>query len=155
SADWYKIPDRSQNPLTLEYQRRLSLSESVNQLLPMAPVDPRLVERRASAAKADGIQPYPGWDASAQRREPNAVSKDKVKTYSRFVAHLKAREAGKAVRSVKVYRVVHAIPNAKELAEGVDPTQKHFYYPYYQGEFTPEGEMIDPQDPYLYWIIPI
>lgn len=155
SADWYKIPDRSQNPLILEYQRRLSLAESVNQLQPAAPVAPELVQRRALAAKADGIQPYPGMDASMQRREPNTFSKDKVKTYARYVAHLKARETGKTVRSVKVYRVVHGIPKPEEIAAGADPTQGHFYYPYYQGEFTPDGEMIDPNDPYLYWIIPI
>ena len=38
---------------------------------------------------------------------------------------------------------------------GVDPTEKNFYYPYYQGEFTPEGHLKNDQDPYLYWVIPI
>jgi len=155
SADWYKIPDRAQNPLTQEYQRRLSLAESTNQLLPPAPVDQAIVQRRSMAARADGIAPYPGMDASIQRREPKPFSKDMVKTYARFVAHLKARETGKTVIGVKVYRVVHNLPTQKEIAEGVDPTEKNFYYPYYQGEFSPDGELKNPQDPYLYWIIPI
>src|SRR5262249_32687995 len=137
SADWYKIPDRSQNPLTLEYQRRLSLAESTNQVLPVMTVAPELVERRRQAAQVDGIQPCPGMDASMQRREPNAFSKGKVSSYARYVAHLKARETGKSVSAVKVYRVMHMIPTGKEMAEGADPTQKHFYYPYYQGQFTP------------------
>jgi hypothetical protein len=156
SADWYKIPDRSQNALTQEYQRRLSLAESTNQLQPVGPVLPEIIRRRLAAAEEpDGIPIYPGWDAPMQRREPTPYSKDKVKTYARFIAHLKARETGKTVRSVKIYRVVHNIPSAKEIAAGVDPAEKHFYYPFYQGEFSPDGELKDPQDPYLYWIIPI
>jgi hypothetical protein len=155
SADWYKIPDRAQNALIQEYQRRLSLAESTNQLQPPAPVDAAIVEARRRAAVADGIPPYPGMDASTQRREPNPFSKEMVKNYARFIAHLKARETGKTVRSVKVYRVIHNLPRAQELAAGVDPTEKHFYYPYYQGEFTPEGDLLNPNDPYLYWLIPI
>jgi hypothetical protein len=155
SADWYKIPDRSQNPLVQEYQRRLSLAESTNQLQPPAAVDPALVEKRSLAAILDHIPPYPGMDASMQRREPTPFSKDMVRTYARFIAHLKAEETGKTVRSVKVYRVIHNLPKPEEIALGVDPTEKHFYYPYYQGEFTPDGELIDPRDPYLYWLIPI
>jgi hypothetical protein len=154
-ADWYKIPDHSQNPLAQEYQRRLSLAESTNQLQPATAVDHEVVERRRLAAERDGIPPYPGMDASMQRREPTPFSKDMVKTYARFVAHLKARETGKTVSSVKVYRVIHNLPKPQEIAEGVDPAEKHFYYPYYQGEFTPDGELINPQDPYLYWLIPI
>jgi hypothetical protein len=155
STDWYKIPDRSQNPLTQEYQRRLSLAESTNQLQPPGPVDPTIVDARRRAAIADGIPPYPGMDASTQRREPTPFSKEMVKTYARFIAHLKARETGKIVGSVKVYRVIHNLPQPQEIARRIDPTEKNFYYPYYQGEFTPDGELINPNDPYLYWLIPI
>jgi hypothetical protein len=155
TADWYKIPDRSQNPLTQEYQRRLSLAESTNQLLSPAPVAPESLEQRRLAGQIDGIPLYPTMDLPMQRREPTPYSKEMVATYARFIAHLEAQETGKTVRSVKVYRVIHNLPQPKEIAEGVDPTQKHFYYPYYQGEFTPEGMMRDPQDPYLYWLIPI
>jgi hypothetical protein len=59
------------------------------------------------------------------------------------------------VIGVKIYRVVHNLPTAKEIAEGLNPAEKHFYYPYFQGEFTPDGELKNPQDPYLYWLIPI
>jgi hypothetical protein len=155
SADWYKIPDHSQNALTQEYQRRLSLAESTNQLQPVSPVPPELIERRVTAAHVDGIPTYPGMDAPMQRREPTPYSKQMLKTYARFIAHLKARETGKTVNGVRIYRVVHNIPSAKEIAEGVDPIEKHFYYPFYQGEFSPDGELKNPLDPYLYWIIPI
>jgi hypothetical protein len=155
SADWYKIPDRAQNPLTQEYQRRLSLAESTNQLQPLAPVDPALIEARSLAASIDHIPPYPGMEASMQRREPTPFSKEIVKTYARFIAHLMARETGKTVSTVKVYRVIHNLPRAQEILAGIEPTEKHFYYPYYQGEFTPDGQLINPHDPYLYWLIPI
>lgn len=158
SDDWYKIPERGQNPLVQEYQRRLSLAESTNQLLQMPPGTPfaqGIVERRSVAAHRDGIPFHPVIDAWMQRREPNAYSKEMVQTYARYVAHLKARETGKTVSGVKVYRVVHMIPLANEIAAGIDPAEKHFYYPYYQGEFTAEGKLKDPQNPYLYWLIPI
>jgi hypothetical protein len=155
SADWYIIPDPSQNPLTQEYQRRLSLAESTNQLLPAGPVSSESLERRRLAGHSDGIPLHPTVDLSMQHREPNSYSKNMVATYARFIANLKAQETGKTIRSVKVYRVVHNLPQPNEIANGIDPAEKHFYYPYYQGEFTPEGTLIDPQDPYLYWLIPI
>jgi hypothetical protein len=157
SADWYKIPDRSQNPLLQEYQRRLSLAESTNQLLPVMPIVSEVYQRRAIAGQRDGIPLYPSaaMDVTAQRREPNPYSKKIIETYARFVAHLRARETGKTVNGVKVYRVVHNLPTPPEIRDGVDPTEKNFYYPYYQGEFTTEGQLKNALDPYLYWVIPI
>jgi hypothetical protein len=157
TADWYKIPNRSQNPLTQEYQRRLSLAESVNQLLPVSSVSTEIYERRVAAWRRDGIPLYPlaVMDVNMQHREPNPYSKDMTRTYVRFVSHLEERETGKRVAAVKVYRVVHNLPTPKEIAAGVDPTEKNFYYPYYQGEFTPDGHLKNDQDPYLYWVIPI
>jgi hypothetical protein len=90
-----------------------------------------------------------------QRREPNPYSKEMIQSYARFVAHLKVQETGKTVTGVKVYRVIHNLPTAMEIARGIDPAEKHFYYPYYQGEFTADGTLKNPQDPYLYWLIPI
>lgn len=155
SGEWYIIPNRSQNPLAQEYQRRLSLAESTNQLLSPAPVSAECLESRRLAGQLDGIPLYPTMDLSMQHREPTPYSNEMVITYARFIAHLEARETGKAVRSVKVYRVIHNLPQPKEIADGVDPTEKNFYYPYFQGEFTPEGKLMNPQDPYLYWLIPI
>ena len=44
-----------------------------------------------------------------------------------------------AVRSVKVYRVIHQIANAKEIAEGWNPYDAMTYAPYYEGEYNPDG----------------
>lgn len=155
SADWYKIPNRAENPLAQEYQRRLSLAESTNQGVQMGPLSDEILDRRRKAFQRDGIPLHPTVDMTMQRREPNAFSKDMVKTYARYVAHLKAQETGKVVSGVKVYRVVHNLPQPKEIADGIDPSEQHFYYPYFQGEFTPDGKMKNPRDPYLYWLIPI
>ncbi|HLJ97452.1 MAG TPA: hypothetical protein VKU02_30110 [Gemmataceae bacterium] len=156
STEWYKIPDRAENPLAQEYQRRLSLAESTNQLLQIAPIPEEIRRRRLAAFERDGIPLYPPTlDLNMQRREPNPFSKEMLKNYARYVAHFKARQTGKTVSGVKVYRVVHNLPTPKEIAEGIDPTEKNFYYPYFQGEFTADGQLKDKDDPYLYWLIPI
>ncbi len=49
-----------------------------------------------------------------------------------------------AVRSVKVYRVIHQIANAKEIAEGWDPYDPMTYAPYYEGEYEPDGSPKNP-----------
>src|SRR5207302_1315929 len=61
-----------------------------------------------------------------------------------------------AVRSVKVYRLVHRILPASEFAQGIDPLDPTQYLPYFEGEFDPDGNlMTPPDDPFLYWLIPI
>ena len=85
--------------MTQEYQRRLSLAESVNQLLPPSSISTEIYERRVAAWRRDGIPLYPlaVMDVTTQRREPNPYSKEMTQTYVRFVSHLKAqgnRQAG-------------------------------------------------------------
>jgi hypothetical protein len=44
----------------------------------------------------------------------------------------------------------------RQMASGkFKPTEPWTYLPYYQGEYTSNGEMIDTQDPLLFWLIPI
>src|SRR5262249_33426187 len=70
------------------------------------------------------------------------------------------------VRSCKVYRVEHRILIPKDFGEIKDPdtgeTQPglHFddavlFLPYYQGQYDPDGKLMDPADPLLYWLVPI
>jgi hypothetical protein len=156
SGKWVKIPRREDHPLALEYQRRLSLTESVNQLA-QVPISEELLQARRMAGNINGIPMYPGTDPYLQRREPNIYSKRMLETYARYVARSTPHptDPDKKVKSVKIYRGFHDIPGARSIASGDDPDAAFQYYPYYQGEFDPEGHLLNPRDPYLYWLIPI
>jgi hypothetical protein len=80
-----------------------------------------------------------------------------LETYSRHVArHVRhPTDPEKKVTGIKVYRVIHSLLFPKQIVEGVQPDAEWLYGPYYQGEFDAEGNLKDPKDPYLYWLIPI
>jgi hypothetical protein len=161
SAQWFKIPRREDHALAVEYQRRLSLTESVNQVSMPGDIPQVLFqakqERRLLAGNRDAIIYHPEMDWRMQYREPNLFSKKMLEAYARHVARTTPHPMDKSidVKSVKIYRVVHWIPSAKEIADGKDPEDPTLYLPYYQGEFSPDGHLLNPNDPYLYWLIPI
>jgi hypothetical protein len=154
---WFKIPNYGDNPLVLEYQRRLSLAESVNQLTPPGPVPFDLESRRRLTGARQDIPLHPDIAVPLQFRVPLPFSKRMLETYARHVARTVKHPTDTtiAVVGVRIYRVVHQILTPKEMASGEDPTDLIHYYPYYQGEFTLDGRLKDPADPYLYWLIPI
>jgi hypothetical protein len=62
--------------------------------------------------------------------------------------------------TVKIYRLEHRIVPVASYAAGTDPYHPLTYRPYFLGEFyldaeTDRGELLDPQDPMLYWLVPI
>jgi hypothetical protein len=158
STRWLEIPRRDAHTFVLQYQRRLSLTESINQLLAPPPVlDPELRLRRLAAGRVDGIPLHPDVPESFQYREPTPYSKRMLQTYARHVACSTPQENDPArkVTGVKIYRVLHRILNPQEMAQGGDPADQPLYLPYYQGEFDTAGHLKNPRDPYLYWLIPI
>lgn len=60
-------------------------------------------------------------------------------------------------KSVKIYRVVHLIPSALHLVNGLPPTDPQLYRPIYMGNFDRAGKLLETaeDDPYLYWLMPI
>jgi hypothetical protein len=163
SSRWVKIPNREEHakdPLALEYYRRLSITESTNQLNALPAVAPELIQRRLVTGHLDGIPSpdeialhYPGLP---QYRVPVDHSRHLLQGYARFVARTYRHEnAAVEVEGVKVYRVVHAMPQARDVAGGMGPLDPELFLPYYQGEFDQDGNLKDPNDPYLYWLIPI
>jgi hypothetical protein len=153
TTDWLRIPSKDAHPLAQEYQRRLSFTESVNQLLVTGSIPQAMAEARLENGRRDGIPTHPELADNQQIRVPQLFSKNMLETYARRVAHYPPNP-DKNVASVKIYRVIHAILSAKDVADRVDPQLKCLYYPYYQGEYGPDGKLMDPRDPYLYWIIP-
>jgi hypothetical protein len=66
------------------------------------------------------------------------------------------------IKSVKVYRVIHAIPQPGAFMHGMEANDPQLYRPYYLGEFEAvdnkdlggEWRLKSPQDPFLYWLLP-
>ena len=56
---------------------------------------------------------------------------------------------------MKAYRIVHRMLSAKETALGIQPDKKWTYLPFFQGEYDIDGHLKNPNDPYLFWLIPI
>jgi hypothetical protein len=175
SERWVRLPERQQFHTRQEYQRRLALTESVNQLNPPMPVPPFFQARRmlAGGMNMNGMQPMgmlpvekgtlfippmTGADASLQFRIPNPYSAFLTAAYVRHVVHdfPSEKDPTAEVTGVKVYRTVHLILDASMMADGMSPTDPTLYKPYYQGEFDKDGNLKDPtNDPFLYWLIPI
>jgi hypothetical protein len=158
TSRWEEMPKREQFQTRQEYQRRLALTESVNMLMPNPPALPEeLKQRRLVAATAYQIPVYPGLSETFQYREPQAYSKKMISAYARHAArnYPNPDNPGVAVEGVKVYRVVHNMLSAEQMDEGYRPLDPTFYAPYYQGEFDKDGNLKDPTDPFLYWLIPI
>jgi hypothetical protein len=178
ASRWIEVP--GDNRSKLAFQRRLAMGESTNQLKQHTPVDFEDRWRRRVEAGRDfhGRGPIPPLNDMVhgryfEYREPLAYSKRIIESYARYVlSHYpfldeQGREHPelKPVK-VKVYRVIHAIPDTKYIAEGFYPYGPNTYLPYYQGEFDAAGKQLDgptykncqiekPGDPSLYWIIPI
>jgi hypothetical protein len=157
SGQWVKLPRRQDYPLAVEYQRRLSLTESVNQLLPPNGAPAEVRSRRLEGWTQHGIPGHPSMAENMQYREPTIYSKRMLESYSRYLARITPHHDDPSikVKSVKIYRVIHALLTQKELADGRDPTRLTTYVPYYQGEFDVDGKLLDPNDPCLYWVVPI
>lgn len=105
------------------------------------------------------IPPYPAhlMPAHLQYRPPTPYSRTMMSTYARHVArhYPSASDPAATVTGVKAYRMVQRIIMPGEMVAGLDPYDKTTYLPFFQGEFDADGKLMDPNDPLLYWAIPI
>lgn len=178
-ADWYKVPritddGRPQHILALNYQRSLSLTENVvsESLLIEGPEYQRRLKRRLAytpeeAAKDPvvGREPvrldqtvpmHPALAWSQQLKQPTRDSKRLLASYARHVAHRAAElYPDWTFQKLRIYRVIHIIPPVNYYLAGLPPTDPEFYHPYYLGEYDAEGRLMDANDPFLYWALPI
>lgn len=154
-----EFPKKENHALTLCYQRRLSLAESVNQLVPSGQLPHTVLAARLRAGQQDeipladlGLYPDP-----MEYRPAIPFSQRMLEAYAKRVATTTPHPTDPSIRvtGVKIYRVVHRLPNARETALGISPEEKWFYLPYYQGEYDVDGKLKNPDDPYLWWLIPI
>lgn len=168
-CDWHYIPRRPDHyvdPFGLSFYRRLSITENVAQYHPPGyvplPAEMDKVMRRREAER-DRIRRM-DWPVDQERRTPNdLVVYQVLPSFARFLARSFPKE-GMEVKSVKIYRVLHLITTLVQYRgyEGMgkknlpmDPYNPTLFLPFFQGEFDPQGRLLDPTDPLLYWMVPI
>jgi hypothetical protein len=171
-CSWVYFPKREHHysdPLGLSYYRRLALTENLAQYQPpgyvaLAAETDAAIRRRETENHEDRIARY-GWPLDQERRIPNEiVTRQILPAYVRYMAKNWA-DPNRKVKSVWVYRTLHMIttlyqfhlhnPGTHEARRGMSPYDPQLYFPYFQGEFTPDGELKDSTAPLLYWLVPI
>ena len=183
ASEWVVLPARGQHvkdPLGLSYYRRLSLTEAASQSLADAQTADTF--NRSDAQKArltvamNGF-PRPGPDGKAEQvvipvapgefepvqaqyRVPDSlVSRNLLPSYARHLA-ADLSAPGRRVANVKLYRLEHRVV-PPELFVGqtrlgrLDPFHPTTYRAYFLGDYRPDGTLVDPRDPLLYWLIPV
>ena len=163
---WETFPRRDQHmkdPLGLTYYRRLSLTEMVAPSFPDTAFAPSVRQdaqaRRVNNAYGLAKEPIPLSDEvplAAQFRIPRPdISRYVLPSYAEHICADYTASRQTKVASVKVYRAEHRLVGPKEFADGSSPFDPRTFWIYYLGDYDPDGKLIDPQDPMLYWLVPL
>jgi hypothetical protein len=154
---WIKTPsvDEVYDPLGVEYYRRLSITERANsneQLLAGPP--PEALMRRREVM---GLYPmHPDALPAMQFRMPDENSRQFLSNYVRHVSKRhEAQWPHVGIKGMKVYLTQHRLLSQKQYADGENPYDISSYLPFFVGEFDTQGNLTNPFDPMLYWIVPI
>jgi hypothetical protein len=169
---WVTLPLRPQDirdPLGLTYFRRLSLTEQIARGAPgvQVPTDGfeklDVYKRRHEPHILQMFPLHPIEPDALEYRLPNPdVARYLLPSYARHVIlHHTAGKDEAARTTVNVYRMEHRTLSAEEygrrLPDGSypDPYTPSTYRPYFMGEFNARGDLVDPQEPLLYWLLPV
>jgi hypothetical protein len=161
-----KRPDDVRDPLGLTYYRRLSLTEQLARGTPGVIV-PDQFEKKEMMVRREakrGAIPYHPFDAlGMQYKLPNPdVARFLIPSYASHV--IIEREPSKelaAKTTVKVYRLEHQTMMIDRFETRMpdgryqDPYHPSTYRPYFLGEYDARGELVNPQEELLYWMVPI
>lgn len=153
--EWLHLPTREEHapdPLGVEFTRRLSLGNQAYQIQPMPSVPEPIRQRRVAAE----IPAHPGLPLDAQFRMPQDSARKAIAEYARHVGlTYQQKYPDNPVTGVKVYVIIHNMLEPRQLASNnLSPTDKWTYAPFYMGDYKVDGEIKDPYDPLLYWLIP-
>jgi hypothetical protein len=163
NSRWIDLPNRGEHvtdPMGLSYYRRLVLAESTSQVQAPAEPSPEVLQRRLLGGTILGIptpaEISPFFSNVPQYRVPNDYSWRALRGYARHLARANPpTDPAVRITGIKIYRVVHVMLLPGQLLSGEDPADPALYLPYYQGEFDAEGQLKNPADPFLFWLIPI
>ncbi len=151
---WYKIPRKPEthlDPMSVEFFRRLSMTEAINQNATLQSVPAEVMQERLQMARIYPI--LSEASAVAQYRPPLQHVRRILASYVRHVMAMP--EFRDQAISVRVYRVQHRMLSAQELADGRNPFGESTYLPYYFGNYDATGLQLEPDDPMLFWLLPI
>lgn len=156
---WIRLVRREDFPTRQQYQRMLSLTESVNQYVQTQNLPAQkwqqISQRRKSVMipgnnirvpKSSQIDLHPDWFEHNQYREPTDLAKRYLASYARYVCNSAKHpdHPDLAVKSVRVYRLTHDLIQAWDLANKKSPTDPDLFYAFYMGEYDPEGKLVLP-----------
>lgn len=183
---WYKVPGvdergRIQHPVSLEYQRYLTMTENIlpfqsppveqyydpetqqwtlhpfyRNRLSLVPIANRPIIVGQKMTKHLEIPLNAHIPAAQQIWIPNDMARKLIGSFARYVAkkyEVHPEHPDWVFKSVKVYRVVHWIPPVIWFQNHIPPTDPELYRPFYAGNFRANGELIEDGDPYRYWLI--
>lgn len=173
---WHK------HPVSLEYQRILAVTENAvsseptpsfytyderGQTVPTEWFKRRVYNSPVQQGVIVGVpQPdvkrpripvpfHPVIPQTAQYMAPTYFTRQVLESYARHVATLPHPDHPDwKFKSVKIYRVVHAIPLPADFVNGGDVRDPELYRPYFMGEYDGQGKLLDPEEPLLYWLLP-
>jgi hypothetical protein len=165
--------------MNLQLTRRLALTENVARVEPVSWMVPttsgdvalteftkrRLRHRPVPPLQADILGDMPLKDSleiplhpetTLNYQKPTLDGLQLLSSYARHVLRQPHPEHPEAKPvAVKIYRVLHRIVRPESLAMGGDPRDWIYYLPYYVGKYDVDGRLMDPHDPFLFWLLPI
>jgi hypothetical protein len=169
TTKWVVTPKRPadvKDPLGLTYYRRLSITEQVARGTLGLTMPGNYYEKADLISRRKQVPiPLPPSDADSilQYRLPQSeVSRFVIPSYASHVIIENTANEDEARRTtVKMYRLEHGTMSVDEFINwrhtpNVDtsPYNPTTYRPYFQGEFNARGDLINPQEPMLYWLVP-
>ena len=162
-TQWFVLPKRPDNirdPLGLGYYRLISLSEHTSRGSPGLVIPTESFEKTEMSRRRHDVQniiPYHRDDLRlAQYKLPNPeVARYILPSYASHVILFNKDKDEAAKTTVKVYRLEHRDLTPAQLAAGISPYHPTTYRPYFLGEFDAFGNLTNPQEELLYWMIPV
>ncbi len=159
---WFKIPNRTESPIQMHYQRMLSVTESTNVASSHSPDNwEEKLQRRNLAGLANQPQITPlnrSMSQSYMFKEPADYSKRMLLSYALYLTKKFAHPTDKPsinIDNIKIYRVTHSIITPGDMSRGENALDPTLYYPYFMGSFDKNANLINPNDPFLYFLLPI
>lgn len=161
-----KRPDDVRDPLGLSYYRRLSLTEQLARGTPLILLPEQFEKTEMSyrrGLQAPRIPYHPTEPAGTQYKLASPdVSRYLLPSYASHVVLQNTKNKDEASRTtVKIYRLEHRTLAVEHFTtrgpDGKPQTVYHpgTYRPFFLGEYDARGTLVDPQEPLLYWMIPI
>jgi len=178
-TEWIVMPRKPidvRDPLGLSYYRRLSLTEQLargnaglampNDQFEKTDVWYRRNSRTPDAAsrreldRSEAIQiPFHPTEVPTirQYKLPNAdVARFILPSYaSHVILDFTPDKEAAAKTTVKVYRLEHQALPVDQFRLGLNPFHPGTYRPYFLGEYDARGNLLNPQEDFLYWMLPV